>query len=113
MTLRKHRDIPAVILENNRVITIYPIKSRNLHEIMAHCSDTLLHNQVDLRTAGFNLENRGEECANQYCEPISGVTFLNLSDADGCLAHPPGRGRGVEEFQLFFRDLVWREIWPF
>jgi hypothetical protein len=48
---------------------------------MAHCSDTLLRNQVDLRTTGFNLENRGEECANQYCEPISGVTFLNLSDA--------------------------------
>jgi RNA-directed DNA polymerase len=37
---------------------------------------------VDLRPSGFNLENRREECANQYCEPISGVTFPNLSDAD-------------------------------
>jgi len=49
---------------------------------MAHCFDTLLHNQADLRPGGFNLENRREEWANQYCEPISGVTFPNLSNAD-------------------------------
>jgi hypothetical protein len=50
-------------------------------DFMAHCSDTLLHNQADLWPSGFNLENRREECANQHCEPISGVTFPNLSDA--------------------------------
>lgn len=27
-------------------------------------------------------------------------------------SHPTGRGCGVEELQLFFRDLVWRETRP-
>ncbi|MBO0862630.1 MAG: GNAT family N-acetyltransferase [Chloracidobacterium sp.] len=47
---------------------------------MDHCSDT--HAQsADLRQSDFNLGNRRGQCARQYCEQISDLTFPNLSDA--------------------------------
>ncbi|MBO0860344.1 MAG: hypothetical protein J2P21_18085, partial [Chloracidobacterium sp.] len=36
---------------------------------------------ADLRQSDFNLGNRRDQCARQYCEPISGLTYPNLSDA--------------------------------